>query len=463
MSELEGKPPPVESQAETQVEPSDELIRTVDEALQEGDARGAAKLALSLHVADQADLLEQLGREGRAELIGELKTELDPELLTHLDEDVRAEVIELLGRADAAAAIAQLDTDDAIEVLGDLDEAEQIALLETLPLPERAAVEQGLTYPEDSAGRLMQRDFVAAPEFWTVGQTIDYLRANPKLPDDFYDIYIINPRFEPVGSIPLSKVLRSRRGVLLTELKLKERHLIPVAMDQEEVGFQFRQYGLVSAPVVNEAGRLLGVITVDDVVHVIEEEAEEDIFRLGGVPDTGVFAPPLRTSLRRVPWLLLNLGTAMLAALVIAQFEAAIEQLVVLAVLMPVVVALGGNAAMQAMTVTVRALAMRQITRANAARVLGKELLVGGLNGAALLVAGILLVLGWLGQVGLSLVFGGGIILTILVAALVGVTVPILLDRLGIDPAVASSVFVLTATDVFGFLAFLGLATLYLL
>jgi len=463
VTDLQERPPPVETETEAKVESPAELIQTVGEALREGDVAGAARIALSLHVADQADLLEQLGREGRAELIGQIRPDLDPELLTYLDEDVRAEVIELLGPAAAAAAIAQLDTDDAIEVLGDLDEAEQIALLETLPLPERAAVEEGLNFPEDSAGRLMQRELVAAPEFWTVGQTIDYLRANPNLPDDFYDIYIINPRFEPVGSIPLSKVLRSKRGVLLTELKLKELHRIPATMDQEEVGFQFRQYGLVSAPVVNEAGRLLGVITVDDVVHVIEEEAEEDILRLGGVPDTGVFAPPLRTSLRRVPWLLVNLGTAMLAALVIAQFEAAIERLVVLAVLMPVVVALGGNAAMQAVTVTVRALAMRQITRANAARVLVKELLVGGLNGVVLLVAAVLLVIGWFGEIGLSLVFGTGIILTVLVAAFVGVTVPILLERLGIDPAVASSVFVLTVTDVFGFFAFLGLASLYLL
>jgi magnesium transporter len=461
MSELREEAQPLT--AEAQVELSDELIRAVDGALQEGEAGRAAELALQLHVADQADLLEQLGREERTALVGELKPRLDPEVLTHLDEIVRGEVLELLGPEEAGAAIARLDTDDAIEVLGDLDEAEQMALLLTLPLPERAAVEQGLTYPEDSAGRLMQRDFVAAPEFWTVGQTIDYLRANPDLPDDFYDIYIVNPRFEPVGSVPLSKVMRSKRGVLLTELKLKELHLIPVDMDQEEVGFQFRQYGLVSAPVVNESGRLLGVITVDDVVHVIEEEAEEDIMRLGGVTEPDVFAPPLRTSLRRVPWLLLNLGTATLAALVIAQFEAEIEQLVVLAVLMPIVVALGGNAAMQAVTVTVRALAMRQITRANAARVVAKELLVGGLNGAALLVAAVLLVLGWFGEVGLSVVFGAGIILTVVVAALAGVTVPMLLDRVGVDPAVASSVFVLTVTDVFGFLAFLGLASLYLL
>ena len=273
--------------------PPEELVRTVEEALEAGEVGRAAELAGALHAADQADLLEQLGHEERATLVAELKPNLDPELLTHLDETVREEVLEQLTPEETGAAIAQLETDDAIEILADLDETEQIAILQTLPMPERAAVEQGLAYPEDSAGRLMQRELVAAPEFWTVGQTIDYLRAKPDLPDEFYDIYIVNPRFEPVGSIPLSKIVRSRRGVLLTELKLKELHLIPFDMDQEEVGFLFRQYGLVSAPVVDANRRLLGVITVDDVVHVIEEEAEEDILKLGGVPEADIFASPL--------------------------------------------------------------------------------------------------------------------------------------------------------------------------
>jgi magnesium transporter len=442
---------------------SEALVRTVEDALEEGAVERAADLTAALHAADQADLLEQLGHEERTTLVAELKPNLDPELLIHLDETVREEVLEQLSPEETGAAIAQLDTDDAIEVLGDLDETEQIAILQTLPMPERAAVEQGLTYPEDSAGRLMQRELVAAPEFWTVGQTIDYLRAKPDLPDDFYDIYIVNPRFEPVGSIPLSKVVRSRRGVLLTELKLKELHLIPFDMDQEEVGFVFRQYGLVSAPVVDANRRLLGVITVDDVVHVIEEEAEEDILKLGGVPEGDIFAPPLRTSMHRVPWLLLNLGTATLAALVVAQFEATIREIVILAALMPVVVSLGGNAGIQALTVTVRALALKQITKANTLRILGKELLTAGLNGGVLLIAGALLVLGWIGAADLAVVFGAGIIMTILVASLVGVTVPIVLDRIGLDPAVSSSVFVTTIADVFGFFAFLGLAAVYLL
>jgi magnesium transporter len=442
---------------------SEDLIRVVDEALRAGEVERAAELTASLHAADQADLLEQLGYDERTALVAELKPDLDPELLTHLDEAVREEVLEQLTPEEAGAAIAKLHTDDAIEVLEDLDESEQIAILQTLPMPERAAVEQGLTYPEDSAGRLMQRELVAAPEFWTVGQTIDYLRAKPDLPDEFYDIYIVNPRFEPVGAIPLSKILRSKRGALLTELRLKELHLIPVDMDQEEVGFLFRQYGLVSAPVVDANRRLLGVITVDDVVHVIEEEAEEDLLGLGGVPEADIFAPPFQTSMRRVPWLLVNLGTATLAALVVAQFEATIRQIVILAALMPVVVSLGGNAGIQALTVTVRALALKQITRANTLRILVKELLTAGLNGVVLLIAGILLVLGWIGDLDLAVVFGAGIIMTIVVASLVGVAVPLVLERLGFDPAVSSSVFVTTIADVFGFFAFLGLAALYLL
>ena len=451
---------PAEQQA---VELSERLIGEVAEALEQGEPGRAASLVAPLHAADQADLLEQLNREERDALLAEMKAWLDPEVLTHLADTIRVEVIGQLGPERAGTAIAQLETDDAIEVLGDLDPDEQIALLQTLPMPERAAVEQGLTYPEDSAGRLMQRELVAIPEFWTVGQAIDFLRAKPDLPDDFYDLFIVNPRFEPVGSIPLSKVLRSKRGVLLTELKLKELHLIPVDLDQEEVGFRFRQYGLVSAPVIDARGRLLGVITVDDVVHVIHEEAEEDILKLGGVPEPDIFAPPMRTSLHRAPWLLVNLGTATLAALVIAQFESTIQEIVILAALMPVVVSLGGNAGIQALTVTVRALAMKQITRANALRILGKELVVAGLNGLVLLLAGILLVLGWLGQFDLALVFGAGVIMTILVASVVGVAVPILLDRIGLDPAVASSVFVTTIADVFGFFAFLGLAAWYLL
>ena len=442
---------------------SEDLIREVVQALEGEEPERARELLDDLHAADQADLLEQLSPEAREQLVPILRPDLDPDILTYLDEHIRADVLEQLGPEKASQAISGLDTDDAIDVLSYLGEEDQLALLGAMPASERAMLEEGLSFPEESAGRLMQRELVAIPEFWTVGQTIDYLRAKIELPDEFYDIYIINPRFEPVGSVPLSRVLRSRRGVLLHELKLKELHLIPYAMDQEEVAFRFRQYGLVSAPVVDQRGRLIGVITVDDVVDVLEEEAEEDLLALSGARDSDIFAPPLRTSARRVPWLLVNLATASLAALVIAQFEAAIGELVVLAVLMPIVASLGGNAGIQALTVSVRALAMKQITRANTFRILGKELLVGGLNGAALLVAGMLLVVAWFGAFDLALIFGIGIIVNIVIAALVGVTVPILLDRMGLDPAVASSVFVTTITDVVGFFIFLGLAAAFLL
>lgn len=445
------------------IELSEELTEAVEEALDHGDPQRAATLAAPLHVADQADLLEQLGREDRAALVAQLEGQLDPELLTHLDGAVREEVLEQIGRQQAGAAIAQLEIDDAIEILEDLDPGEQMALLETLPMPERAAVEEGLAYPEDSAGRLMQRDFVAAPEFWTVGQTIDYLRANPDLPDDFYDLYIINPRFEPVGSIPLSKVVRSRRGVLLTELRIKELHLVPVELDQEKVGFMFRQYGLVSAPVVDANGRLLGVVTVDDVVDVIEEEAEEDILKLGGLRQTDLFQPPLRAGLRRFPWLMINLGTAILASVVIAQFEDSIEQIVALAVLMPIVASMGGNGGTQTVTMVVRALATREITPANALRVLGKESLVGGFNGLLFLITGVLLAVLWFGNLMLGVVFGIALLTTLIFAALAGVVIPVAFDRFGVDPALASGVFLTTITDVVGFLSFLGLATIYLL
>jgi magnesium transporter len=462
MSELrQAEPPPDEEEREEDL--FERRIREVQEALDEDQVDSALELTLALHVADQADLLEQLGYDERRTLVEGMRARFDPELLTHLAESIRVEVIELLGRKEAGAAIAELETDDAIEVLSDLDEDEQIALLQTLPMPERAAVEQGLTYPEDSAGRLMQREVVSIPEFWTVGQTIDYLRAKADLPDEFYDLYIVNPRFEPVGSIPLSKVIRSKRGVLLTELKMKELHLIPVDLDQEEVGFRFRQYGLVSAPVVNSANRLLGVITVDDVVHVIEEEVEEDILKLGGVSETDIFRTPLRTGLHRFPWLLVNLGTAILASIVIAQFEAAIAQVVALAVLMPIVASMGGNGGTQTVTVVVRALATREVTPANAMRVLGKELVVGGLNGFLFLLVGVLLALAWFGDPMLGVLFGLALLITLIFAGVAGVAIPLLLERLGLDPAVSASVFLTTVTDVVGFFSFLGLATLYLL
>jgi magnesium transporter len=439
------------------------LVEEVRDALSAGNAVLAAALAVPLHAADLADLLERLDRDGRFALIGALGPGFDPDTLAYLDGFVRDQVLDALGPEAAGKVLAELETDDAVEILGDLDEAEQAAILAALPLPEREAIEQGLAFPEYSAGRLMQRDVVAVPEYWTVGQTVDYLRAHPDLPDEFYDIFLIDPRFRVTGVVPLSRVLRSRRAVPLPELKQKELRTFPAEADQEEVARAFQRYALVSAPVVGADGRLLGVITVDDVVDVIEEEAEDDILKLGGVSEDDTYVPILQTTLRRLPWLGINLFTALLGAFVIAQFEATIAGLVALAALMPMVAGMGGNAGTQALTVTVRSLATGELAGGGGWRAFRKELAVGALNGVAFLVAGAALTLVWLGEPVLAAVFGAALLVNLVVAGIVGATVPMLLDRLGQDPAVASGVFLTAVTDVVGFFVFLGLASLFLL
>ena len=440
----------------------DALVVEVREALDRGEETLAAGLAAALHAADQADLLQLLDPQERAALVRSLGETLDPETLSHLDEDVRDEVIEQLGPSVTGSVLARLETDDAVEVLEDLDADDQAAILAELPAPDRVLIETALAFPEESAGRLMQREVVAVPSHWTVGQAIDYLRATPDLPDDFYDIIIVDPRYHPVASVPLSKVLRGRRATPLMELGNEALRLIPVDMNQEKVAFIFRQYGLVSAPVVSAEGRLLGVITVDDVVDVMDEEAEDDILKLGGVQETDMFAPPLRTGLKRLPWLLVNLGTALLGAAVIAHFEGAIERIVLLAALLPMVGSLGGNAGTQAMTVAVRSIAVKELTGANAWRTVLKELAVGALNGTTFLGLGAGLVMLWMGDLELALVFGGALAINLVVASLAGLLVPLGLNRLGLDPAVSSGVFVSAATDIVGFFALLGLAVYFL-
>jgi magnesium transporter len=444
------------------VELDDALVQETIEALDREDDDLAAALVASLHPADQADLLELLTPELRARLIRIVGVTLDPDTLTHLDEEVRDQVIDVLGPEDTSAVVAQLDSDDAIEVLSDLDAEEQAEILAGLPPPERSVIEEGLAYPDDSAGRLMQREVVAVPESWTVSQTIDYLRAARDLPDEFYDIFLIDPANKPVGAVPLSRVLRSPRTVALTDLRSKELRLIPVATDQEKVAYMFRQYGLVSAPVVGDDGRLLGVVTVDDVVDVIQEEAEDDILKLGGVQETDLFTPPMRAGLKRLPWLMVNLGTALLGAGVISHFSGAIERVVALAVLMPMVASLGGNAGTQAMTVAVRSLAAKELTGSNALRTLGKEFVIGLLNGSLFLALGAVLAMSWFGQLELAAVFGVALALNLIVASCAGVLIPLGLNRLGLDPAVSSGVFLTCVTDILGFFAFLGLAVWFL-
>ena len=324
-----------------------ELVQTVRGLLESGQTESLRTVIAELHAADVADLLEQLDDDDREKFIEATRQDIEAETLTYLDEDVRDDVMEMLGPKEVAQAFTELETDDAVDILEDLDEEAKQEILAAVPAEERAILEEGLTYPEDSAGRLMQRDLVAVPSYWTVGETIDFLRASGDLPDDFYDLFIVDPRHSPIGRVPLSRAMRNKRAVKLTDIMETELRSIRVDMDQEEVAYMFRQYALVSAPVVDEADRLVGVITVDDVVHVIEEETEEDLMSLSGVGESDFHASALETAWRRMRWLFVTLINTIIAATVISQFDATIEQIVALAVLMPIVAAMGGNAGMQ--------------------------------------------------------------------------------------------------------------------
>ena len=442
---------------------SAELVRAVSEALEKRDAAEVRQLTAELHEADLADLLENLDREERAQLIKAFGRDFDLEVLTHLDVPVREEIIESLELRQLAAKLIDLDSDDAVDIFEDLDEEAQQRILAALPRAERLVLEESLRFPEDSAGRIMQRELLAVPSSWTVGETIDYMRAAKNLPDDFYDLYIVDPKHQPIGYVPLSRVLRTRRPVKLTDVMNENLRTVPVAMDQEEVAHLFRQYGLVSAPVVDEAGRLVGVVTVDDVVHIIDEEAEEDLLKLAGVPEADLYRAVLDTTKARFSWLLVNLVAAVAGANVIALFEDTIERIVALAVLMPIVASMGGNTGTQTLTVAVRALATRDLNRANALRFVGKELLVGLTNGILFAVLAGTTAWLWFGAPLLGVIIGSAMVINLLVAALAGALVPLGLEKLGVDPAVASSVLVTMLTDVIGFFAFLGLATIFLL
>jgi len=444
------------------------LEHDVVEALAAGDGARVKELIAPLHYADVADLLEHLSAEERHALIDVIRDGFDAEILSELDETVRDEIIEWLGIADVAAAVAELESDDAVQIIEELDEAEQQKVLEAIPAGERTLIEEGLAYPEDSAGRLMQRELVTVPTFWNVGQTIDFMRQSADqeetaLPAVFYDIFVVDPAHKPVGAVPLSRLLRTRRPVPVTEIMAAEMKLIPVETDQEDVAFLFRQRDLVSAPVVDDSGRLVGAITIDDVVDVIHEELEEDIMRMGGVREDDLYSAAVDTTRARFSWLVVNLATAILASLVIGFFQGTIEQMVALAVLMPIVASMGGNAGTQTMTVAVRALAMKELTRTNTMRVIGKELLVGGFNGIlfAALTGGVAWF--WFDSPALGVVIALAMIINMVVAGLAGTTIPLVLERAGIDPAVASGVVLTTITDVVGFFAFLGLAALILL
>jgi magnesium transporter len=416
----------------------------------------------NLHQSELGDLLEALMPEQRRSLVELLGADFDFSSLTEVDEAIRLEIVDNLPNAQIAKAVQELDSDDAVYILEDLDQEDQDEILAQLPFTERIRLRRSLDYPEESAGRRMQTEFVAVPPFWTVGQTIDYMRDDNNLPERFSQIFVIDPSFKLLGAIDLDQILRTKRSTKIEEIMHETRHAIPATMDQEEAAREFEQYDLLSAAVVDENERLVGVLTIDDVVDVIQQEAEEDLLRMGGVGDEELSDTVFATSRSRVPWLLINLATAFLSATVISLFGATIEEMVALAALMPIVASLGGNAGTQTMTVTVRALATKDLDIYNAGRVIRREVLVGLINGSAIaVILGIIAAL-WFSNLDLGFVIAAAMILNMLAASLGGILIPLLLDRLGADPAISSSIFTTMITDVIGFLAFLGLATWWL-
>jgi len=437
-----------------------EFVDRVLDAVDAGDDETARELVAPLHPADVADLIELAARDERDGLVRALAGIVDADVLAEMNEHVREALIDALAPDQVARIAGELETDDAVAILEDLEEDEQQAVLRAMEPDDRAAIEEALTYPEESAGRLMQRDLIAVPEHWKVGQVIDYLRSTRDLPTDFWEVFVVSPTHHPVGTCKLSTILRAPRSTPVAQVMQREQTLIPVDMDQEDVALRFQKYALVSAAVIDGEGRLVGMITVDDIVHIIQEEASEDVLRLSGAGDEGDINEPVSESYRaRVRWLIANLLTALIATFVIYQFEETIERLAILAALMPIVAAVGGNAGTQALAVTVRALATNQLTGSNRWRAVGREIRLALLNGftiALLIGTGVALVLG---SPMLGLVIAAAMLFNIIVAGFAGVVVPLTLERLGTDPAVASSVFLTTITDSMGFLLFLGFAT----
>jgi magnesium transporter len=430
-----------------------------------GDVDGIDALMEPLHPADIADLLEQVSEGERAAWLGLWSKGIDGEVLSELDWGLREEVIALLPDQVLADAVRELDSDDVVDLVEDLEDAQIEAILDVLEPSNRVAVEQALAYPEDSAGRLMQREVVHAPEHWTVGEMIDYLRAHKlTLPEQFYHIILTDPRMKPTGYVTLGRMLASARKTELKDIVEDSFRIIPATQHEDDVAYAFNQYHLISAPVVDEDGRLVGVITIDDAMIVLDEAAEEDLLKLAGVGEESSLSDRIiETTKQRFPWLFVNLITAILASLVISQFEAAITQIVALAVLMPIVASMGGNAGTQSLTVAVRALATRDLTRSNLVRVVTREAVVGLINGTLFaLVMGVIGLL-WFGSPMLGVVIGAAMVINLFIAGLAGILIPVLLDRLRIDPALASGAFVTTVTDVVGFFAFLGLAVVLLL
>ncbi len=416
-----------------------------------------------LHAADVADLIENLDTQSRNLLIELEEFNIEPEIFVELNESLQSEVLILLTPDSVAKILRKLESDNSLQILEKLEEEKKKKVLNKLTPQDRFLLEEGLSYPEDSAARIMQREFTAVPSDWTVGQTIDYLRENKELPEEFLEIFIVDNDFKPIGTVPSSRVLRTPRNSKMNSIMREIPVLISVNMDKEEVGLTFENYNLVSAGVVNKDNKLIGMITADDVVTVVQEEAEEDVLRLAGVGDEEITDGVFKKTKRRFSWLLLNLFTAIIASIVIGFFQEDIEKVVALAVLMPIVASMGGNAGMQTLAVTIRAIAKQEISSGNFFKIVSKEFVIGILNGIIFAIISAGVVQFWFKELDLSILIAVAMILNMIVAGLFGILVPVSLKKFNIDPALASSVFVTTITDVIGFLSFLGIGSFFFL
>jgi magnesium transporter len=439
-----------------------EYIKVVTTKIGNNDAQFITNSFNEMHPADAADIIEHLGQSDRESLIKLNNFNIDPQVFIELNESVQSEIINYLSSDSIVTLLQNLESDDAIAILENVDEKDKNDILSSLPPKDRFALLESLSYPEDTAARIMQREFTAIPSNWSVGQTIDYLRENKDLPEEFFEIFIVDEEFKPIGTVPSSKVLTTSRDTKMLSIMSETQFSIPVDMDQEEVGNLFENYNLNSAGVVDKTNKLVGMITNDDVLTVLKEEAEEDALRLAGVGDEVITDGVLVKTKRRFNWLLLNLFTAFLATWVISLFGATIKQMVVLAFLMPIVASMGGNAGMQTLAVTVRTLATKDLTKNNFTTNILKEFTIGILNGIIFATISALIVQLWFKDIQLSIIISISMILTMIVAGLFGILVPVTLKKMNVDPAIASSVFVTTITDVIGFISFLGVAAYFL-
>jgi len=438
-----------------------EFINVLSKKIKDNDTVFLNRTLKELHPSDSADLIENLIPENRTKLIELEGFSLDPEIFIELNESVQTEIFILLSTESIVNILKRLESDNALKILENLDEKKKNTVLNKLPPKDRFILQEGLSYPEDSAARIMQREFTAIPSNWSVGQTIDYLRENKDLPEEFLEIFIVDSDFKPIGTVPSSKVLRAPRDSKMNLIMNEMQVLIPVNMDKEEVGRLFENYNLVSAGVVDKTNKLVGMITGDDVVTVVKEEAEEDVLRLAGVGDEEITDSVLKKTKRRFSWVLLNLFTALLATWVISKFGATIEQMVALAFLMPIVASMGGNAGMQTLAVTIRAIATKELSSGNLTQIVTKEFIIGVLNGIIFAAITALIVQLWFKEINLSILIAVAMVLNMMVAGLFGILVPVSLKKFNIDPAIASSVFVTTITDVIGFLSFLGIGAYF--